>query len=221
MLNFARYKAKAWISRLAGRSSTGFSSAEYWDRRYNNHGNSGAGSYAHLATFKASFLNSFVKDHGVESVVEFGCGDGNQLRLAEYPRYVGYDISPKSIEICRNVFADDPSKSFHLVSEFTGEKADLSLSLDVIYHLVEDDVFHTYMTSLFCSSARWVIIYSSNRDTNDADQSIHVRHRKFTDWIATEAPEFELIGHLPNRYPMDRFGADGSFADFFTFQKQN
>ncbi|MGV0961462.1 MAG: methyltransferase domain-containing protein [Limnohabitans sp.] len=220
MLNVPYRKAKGWISRLAGRDPTGFSSAEYWDQRYKNKGNSGAGSYAHLAAFKADFLNSFIKEHDVESVVEFGCGDGNQLRLAEYPRYAGYDVSPRSIEMCRNLFAGDPSKSFHLISEFTGEKADLSLSLDVIYHLVEDEVFHTYMATLFRSSAQWVIVYSSNRDTNDADQSLHVRHRKFTEWIAREVAGYELIGHTPNRYPMDRFGAEGSFADFFVFQKR-
>jgi SAM-dependent methyltransferase len=221
MINIAYVKALGWISRLTGRKLAYFSSAEYWEQRYNNKGNSGAGSYAHLAAFKADFLNSFVKEHCVESVVEFGCGDGNQLRLAEYPHYSGYDVSLRSIELCRNLFEGDPSKSFHLVSEFSCETSDLSLSLDVIYHLVEDEVFHAYMATLFRSSARWVIVYSSNRDTNDADQSLHVRHRKFTEWIAREAPLFELIGQTPNKYPMAQFGTEGSFADFFVFQKRN
>lgn len=45
--------------------------------------------------------------------------------------------------------------------------ADLSLSLDVIYHLVEDEVFETYINTLFKSARRYVIIYSSNSDDNE------------------------------------------------------
>ena len=32
-----------------------------------------------LAAFKADFLNGFVIEKNVESVLELGCGDGNQL----------------------------------------------------------------------------------------------------------------------------------------------
>jgi hypothetical protein len=221
MTNVAYLKAKSLFYRLIGRSHSVFNSADYWDQRYKSSGNSGAGSYGHLAAFKADFLNSFVKDYGVESVVEFGCGDGNQLKLAKYPRYVGYDVSAKAVEICRTLFADDPNKSFHILTDFTGDKADLSLSLDVIYHLIEDKVFHAYMEILFRSSTRWVIIYSSNRDENDTNQSAHVRHRKFTEWIAGSAPDYRQALHIPNKYPVDHFGANGSFADFYVFQKSN
>jgi hypothetical protein len=58
------------------------SSADYWERRYQKGGTSGAGSYNHLAEFKAEFLNAFVAEHHVASVIEFGSGDGAQLRLA-------------------------------------------------------------------------------------------------------------------------------------------
>jgi hypothetical protein len=40
---------------------------------------------------------------------------------------------------------------------------DLELSLDVIYHLVEDEVFDAYMRSLFAHAGRFVVIYSSNK----------------------------------------------------------
>lgn len=220
MVSDLRHKVKSALFRLAGRGTAGFDSGEYWDQRYRNNGTSGAGSYLHLAAFKAEFLNAFVRDNGVRSVVEFGCGDGNQLKLAEYPRYTGFDVSPKSIEICRNLFRGDLDKSFHTLAEAVDASADLALSLDVIYHLVEDEVYHRYMELLFRSSTRWVIVYSSNTDVNDAAQSVHVRHRKFTDWIARERPDFELVRHLPNQYPVDRYGADGSFADFFVFRKR-
>ncbi|TAT59972.1 hypothetical protein EGM92_29840 [Enterobacter cloacae] len=34
-------------------------------------------------------------------MMEFGCGDGNQLSLADYPRYTGFDISDHAIQLYR------------------------------------------------------------------------------------------------------------------------
>jgi cyclopropane fatty-acyl-phospholipid synthase-like methyltransferase len=79
-------------------------SKRYWDNRYSQGDNSGAGSYGRLAEFKAEILNKFVAENNIRSVIEFGCGDGNQLMLANYPYYIGVDVSPKAIEICRKLF---------------------------------------------------------------------------------------------------------------------
>ena len=72
-------------------------SAKYWELRYRRGGNSGAGSYNNLAKFKANFLNNFVIENHIKSVIEWGCGDGHQLSLASYPQYIGYDVSKQSI----------------------------------------------------------------------------------------------------------------------------
>lgn len=60
-------------------------STDYWESRYATGGTSGPGSSGKLAEFKAEVLNSFVRRDNVLSVIEFGCGDGNQLSLASYP----------------------------------------------------------------------------------------------------------------------------------------
>jgi len=129
-------KIKWILSKIKGKQKL-FSSSEYWQSRYEAKGTSGAGSYKHLAEFKAEILNAFVKENGITTVIEFGCGDGNQLLLSKYPKYVGYDVSKISVEICQNLFSNDPAKSFFMTKELQGEIAELSLSLDVIYHLVE------------------------------------------------------------------------------------
>src|SRR5258706_45661 len=87
-------------------------SGRYWESRYVSGGTSGAGSYGVQAEYKASFLNSFVADNNVRTVVEFGCGDGNQLRLAAYPSYLGLDVSSKAVHMCIEAFRSDQSKSF-------------------------------------------------------------------------------------------------------------
>lgn len=194
-------------------------SAAYWERRYSGGGNSGAGSYGSFAEFKAAVLNEFVAAHYVQTVIEFGCGDGNQLGLLEYPKYAGFDVSETAISKCRKMFRKDRYKSFYLMNDYRGEKADLTLSLDVIYHLVEDSVFEDYMQVLFQASERYVIIYSSNSDDKSIFQgAIHVRHRNFTSWVEKNMPHWKLVEHLPNQYPYQGDYLKGSFAEFFIYE---
>src|SRR5580658_6491503 len=158
-------------------------SARYWERNYARGGTSGPGSYHAAAEAKAAFLNDFVMTREVTSIIEFGCGDGNQLSLADYPAYIGLDVSRSAIELCQRRFAGDPAKSFFLYDGtcFADRAglfaADLAISLDVIYHLTEDAVFKAYMTHLFAAGARFVIIYASNREIPGT--APHVRHRHF------------------------------------------
>jgi hypothetical protein len=195
-----------------------FDSGQYWRERYRAGGNSGAGSYGRLADFKAEFVNAFVREHDIASIIEFGCGDGAQLLLADYPTYLGFDVADESIELCRSKFAQDTTKAFRNAATWDYETADLTLSLDVIYHLIEDDVFHDYMRRLFASAGRYVIVYSSNHEGDHP--AAHVKHRRFTDWIDIYHADFKLVRRLPNRYPLVADDQTESFADFFIFEKQ-
>ena len=194
------------------------SSENYWVERYKRGGNSGYGSYGQLAQYKADILNEFAEKNFISTVIEYGCGDGNQLTLAKYPHYIGFDISPDAIVQCKKIFDNDSTKAFYLMNEYDGQKADLTLSLDVIYHLVEDDVFENYIRLLFDSSQKYVILYSSNVDANRFS-SPHVRHRKFTLWIEANLLGWDLIKHIQNPYTDDRNTKEHSNADFFIYQK--
>jgi SAM-dependent methyltransferase len=191
-------------------------SEEYWIRRYNSGGNSGAGSYNKLAEFKAEVINDFVKSNNVTTLLEFGCGDGNQLKLALYPSYIGIDISQRAIALCQNIFRDDKTKKFMLMTDYNGEKAQLTLSLDVIYHLTEDDVYYSYMEKLFNSSERFVIIYSSDFES---EQEYHLKHRQFTKWVKINVPQWKLTRHLPNRFPSNDGREEGSLAEFYIYER--
>lgn len=196
-----------------------FSSKAYWSERYSAGRTSGGGSYGKLAAFKAEVLNAFVRENAIGSVIEFGCGDGNQLGLSDYPAYLGFDVSEDAISMCRALFGHDRTKSFRLLDAYRGERADLALSLDVVYHLVEDDVFTDYMNLLFDAASRFVIIYSSDTDDNGPGQAVHVRHREFTKWVRERRKDWILEVHIPNRHPYKkRFGAR-SFSDFYVYRR--
>lgn len=213
--DIARFAMRMTVARRQAE----FASDQYWEDRYKRGRNSGAGSYNRLAEYKARVLNDFVAEKNVHSVIEFGSGDGAQLKLAIYPDYLGVDVSRTIVEATSKEFASDPTKRFVHLDDLPGDvRADLSLSLDVIYHLVEDGVFERYMARLFDASKRHVIVYSSN--TNRPSDAVHVRHRKFTDWVERNRPDFALTDVQENPFPEGSGDMDNtSFADFFFFER--
>jgi len=211
---------KSIVKKLRQASFSG--SQEYWEARYRRGGTSGDGSYGKLAEFKAEVVNSFVKDRKIYSVLEFGCGDGNQIALANYPTYIGLDVSKTAIKLCKDRFKNDDTKKFFLYDpssfEHTRFKSELTLSLDVIYHLVEDKVFETYMKHLFSAAEKFVIIYSSDTDVNSFE-SFHIKHRNFSEWVKKNLPEWKLSETIPNKYPFTGDTINESWADFFIYEK--
>ena len=208
-------RRQPWLAPL--RRRTAFpGSAEYWRQRYASGANSGPGSYGKFAEFKARVLNAFFDEQAVQSVVEFGSGDGNQTSLLVVPDYLGVDISPDAIALCRQRFLGAPGRRFVLAEAYRGERAECSLSLDVIYHLVEDAAFEAYMRQLFAAATRFVVVYSSNRPADETDGA-HVRHRRYTDWVRAHEPGWVLWRTVPNEHPYQGDYRTGSFADFCIF----
>lgn len=201
-----------------------FSSSSYWEERYRAGGTSGAGSYGVLADFKAEVLNKFVADESIQCLIEFGCGDGNQLSKISVDKYFGIDISSAAISHCRKIFKNDDSKIFYKNTEFllTPLTAELTLSLDVIYHLVEDQAFEAYMYMLFAASERYCIIYACDDDGRETDAT-HVRRRKFSEWIKINIPEWRLVGIRYNDYPYAKLknSKTSSMSNFYFYKKIN
>jgi SAM-dependent methyltransferase len=195
-----------------------FSSNAYWEARYRMGGASGAGSLGRLAHFKAAAINRFIVANDVRSVIDLGCGDASQLALLELPAdYIGVDVSATVLARCAALF---PERRFVAPDELReAAPAELTLALDVVYHLIEDAVYAAFIETLFAWATRFVIIYASNLDA--AWPAAHVRHRRFTDHVAATAPEWRLLAHLPNPYPYDPARPnDTSFADFFVYARR-
>lgn len=217
---------RAWRSRVhQQREQDKFrGSANYWQDRYSAGGTSGTGSYGRLAEFKASVLNRFVAEQKITSVLELGCGDGNQLLQAKYPRYIGLDVARAAVLLCQNKFKQDTTKSFYVydsesfIDHHRLFRADLALSLDVLFHLVEDAVFERYLALLFSTADRFVIIYSSDVDWDTG--APQERHRKFTEHVTKHFPKWRLKQIIKNEFPYEKFpGPEGSLADFYVYEQ--
>jgi hypothetical protein len=191
-------------------------SRDYWEKRYSVGGNSGRGSYGELAKYKADILNHFIQEKNISSVMEFGCGDGNQLTLASYPLYTGLDVSATAIQTCIQKFSADTTKSFYLYDSKAFQdhaqrfRSTLCLSLDVVYHLIEWEVYEAYLHDLFETAEKYVIIYAWDVE---GVNKVHVQHRKFSQWIETNKKNWTLIKvntHIPKH---------AEACDFFFYEK--
>lgn len=199
--------------------TTGDPVIDYWDRRYRTGGNSGSGSRGELAAHKAAVVNDLISRYDIKTVSELGCGDGSQAGLlSPGVEYRGYDVSKEAIRLCHRKFAGSPRKIFTVYNSTFGRlrpMAELTLSLDVIYHILDDSDFHGYMMDLFTAATKLVAIYSSNTEDQPIGHAAsHVRHRVFTDWIDANASDWLLWERTPQPWP------ELSSASFFVYSRR-
>lgn len=154
-----------------------------------------------MADFKAQVLNSFIKEHSISRCIEFGCGDGNQLSLLEVPSYLGFDVAPGAVELCIEKYRGDDSKSFvlydpkHFVNNsFIG--AELTLSMDVILHLIEEEIYSEYMGALFGASSKYVAIFTTATDIQPSKMASHNKFRDHRPWVREFAPNFREVSSV-------------------------
>lgn len=213
-----------WLRRRLSRAIgvQEFDATKYWEARYAGGGTSGEGSYGRLAEFKANVLNDFIAEHGVKSVVEFGCGDGNQLSMLRVPTYTGFDISKSALIRCIDRFKMDSTKSFYL---FDAEcfrdpggrfVSDAALSLDVIFHLVDNRVFEAYMGHACAAARKYLILYTTDYDRASTG---HERPRAVSEWMRARS-EFVLKARIPNPFPGTQDEQYVSDAQFLVYERQ-
>jgi SAM-dependent methyltransferase len=200
-------------------------SAKYWEHRYKHGSTSGEGSCGEQAKYKAKVINEIIKKEDIKSMLDFGCGDGDQLALIKCPNYIGLDVSKTAIYLCKRRFIDDKLKSFYLYDpehfggDLTKLKSDLAISLDVIYHLVEEETFYQHLVRLFGSAKRFVIIFSTNID--NVGFLPHIKHRKFTDYVKVEFPGWKLVDVYKNPHKRRFLGKLFPCANFYIYKGED
>ena len=191
-------------------------STDYWIKRYANGGNSGVGSNSRLQDYKADYINDFIKKNSITTVLDMGVGDGEFTRRIDVLDYRGIDVSTHAIQHCKNL----QDKGFINPNYTFGKlpiKKELGLSLDVMYHLIENEVYWDYLHDLFENSSKYVIIYAYEH--NDGKTWAHVKPRWFTEDIQHVFPNWELVGlHYP-LYRWDKNNPDYTTKSRFYIYK--
>ncbi|MCC6645523.1 MAG: class I SAM-dependent methyltransferase [Polyangiaceae bacterium] len=114
-----------------------------WGTNSRGVGNSGSGSTVAATAVYRAYLQGFLKQHGVRSVVDAGCGDWEFSSTIDWSGidYKGYDIVAEVIEKNREKYKL-PNVSFFVgnVAEIELPPADLIISKHVLQHLSNRDV---------------------------------------------------------------------------------
>lgn len=172
-------------------SAPAYTPAGYWERRYRDGRTSGAGSEGVEGQYKADYISDFIHNRGVNTVVDWGCGDGQVLNLIrlEGAQYTGVDVSQTIVDRMRGKFPQyrfiGPSDDHNYEDAYR-----MSMSMDVLFHLPDDRDYFEYLDHLFNSATRHVVIYST--DEADGRTARHVFRRKFTADIAERFVDWEL-----------------------------
>lgn len=183
----------------------------FWENRYKTGGNSGSGSYGENAEHKATVINDYVTKYSIKTISDFGCGDGNQISLLKgYENYSGYDISEYILNKCKEKFTGMPMVFYDDMLKMP--EADLCMSLDVMYHIVDEKDYKFYLDQLFGKSKRFVLIYSSNFEGKEVVGK-YILHRKFTDWVEKYYLEFKFVEEVGNYLQ--------TAAQFYLYERKN
>lgn len=191
-----------------------FNSKKYWEKRYKKWGNSWKWSYDICAEFKWDTLNGIIKEYNISSLIEFWCWDGNNLNLYNIEKYIGLDVSETAIKICIERYKSDNSKTFIYYQPNLFKswwlQSDLTISFEVLFHLIEDEVYTKYLEDLFNTSSKYVLILSSNNN-NNKNTARHYKNRLF---IKNIPPTFELVKKVvtPEDIPL--------VSDFYLFKRR-
>lgn len=156
---------------------------QWWERWYAAGGDSGPGSRGAAAQWKADAVNAFVLRHQIKTLFEMGCGDGGQAALLSVPSYVGYDPSATAVRRARERVQTDQFNQFRWFTDRPNmgprvdwnQRAELGLSMDVLYHLFDDQEREDYIATLFAVATRFVLIYTTRDSSHDYPG--HVWHR--------------------------------------------
>lgn len=188
-----------------------FNSIEYWETRYKNNGNSGLGSYGDECDFKAKYINVTIREHNIKTINDFGCGDSNQIsKIKGFDNYYGYDVSKTILDKCKLKFSDNEKYTF-LDDVSKMKNSDITMSLDVTYHITEEDNFEIYMNNLFTLSKKYVLIYSVN--SGGKSTVPHIKHRNFVEWVNKNYSEFKVIDK-------ELFKGKTNGVGFYLFEKE-
>lgn len=156
-----------------------FDYKSYWEERYAKGQNSGSGSYGENAKFKANVINRVIEDYDCRDMVEFGCGDGNQMTLFNPIPYIGYDISQTIIAKNQVKYSNLSHAEFEVIDmdwDYSRIR-DLSICVDVLFHLTIKKDWER-LIDIVCSAAKKAIVIVTNTEVIPKEYFPHVNFKR-------------------------------------------
>jgi hypothetical protein len=113
--------------------------ASYDEKRYWEHRSDSWNAQSKIDKVQWKKLKEILGRIKFNSVIDVGCGDGRMIPLFEGKKYLGFDISKRLIDICKEQY---PKKSFHVssVEDAKFPKADLVFSYTTLEHVPPENI---------------------------------------------------------------------------------
>jgi len=115
-----------------------------WGRDEMGEGSSGTGSNCAHAKEYIQFLQQFLNQFSIRSVVDVGCGDWGLSKYIQWNgiSYLGYDVVKHIVQKNQKVFSSSSIQFIHADALYVDlPLADLLICKDVLQHLPNDDIF--------------------------------------------------------------------------------
>lgn len=139
-----------------------------WGKDSAGRGTSGSGSTLEITREYRAYLQTFIKEHGVTSVVDAGSGDWSFSAAIDWGdvSYLGIDIAPEVVETVRK--RHETARIKFRVGDITEDlpAADLLLSKDVLQHLSNDLIQKFIRNNLTKRKYKWVILTNARSSEN-------------------------------------------------------
>ncbi len=172
----------------------------HWGKDGEGKGTSGGGSSLDSAMEYVVFLNKFIRENKIQSVVEIGCGDWEVMRHVDLRNvdYTGFDVVKSVVNDLVEKYASSNIRfAFADCINDSLPKADLLLCKDVLIHLPNHEIskiiqkFKNYKHVLITTDVEASRLTCSNRDI------------VLGDWreVDLAAPPFKLAGKKLLIYP--------------------
>jgi SAM-dependent methyltransferase len=131
-----------------------------WGKDVTGRGTSGSGSTLEITREYRAYVEDFMKQHAIKSVVDAGCGDWNFSSAMDWGEasYLGVDIASDVIDAVRK--RHETGKIKFQVGDITEDlpAADLLISKDVLQHLSNELVHKFIKNNLRKGKYKWAIL---------------------------------------------------------------
>lgn len=135
---------------------------EYWETRYAKGDSSGEGSVGPNRAWKWAIIEKYVSS--LDDVVDIGCGDLRFWEGRDCHKYFGLDLSATVIQRNRESRPKWRFEVGHAEYRIPNLRARIVLCLDMLFHIMDDEVFVNVLENLCRYSKEWIFTYTWRRN---------------------------------------------------------
>ena len=166
-------------------------------------GGSGAGSDPQQAQVYLHFLQKYLNDPAMQSILDLGCGDWrlmSTLTIPEYKVYTGFDLVQSVIaeNIKKHKKKNVNFQLIHNIQDFQSQHGDLLVVKDVVQHWPNDQI--QYLLKNILPNFKYALI-TNDFETSNCNKDIQFGDFKCIDLQAAPfnvGKEFQVVFDYPS-----------------------